>query len=422
MLLMVVVGGIELDLFEESSEGGVGTALDMGDGGLGARLVVPELEGEEKTRETPVIVLDTLLEVIFNEKDEVFTEEGLLLASVGNGSGLVALMILEFDEVDDWERLKVLDVGFARAGEEELKGVPLALVDVLDVTKEVARGGPTVTVTLMMLEEGEEERTTFRTVVVLEFRMVVTDVLREVILGEVWPIELVEEVDVMLIGSEVGVDKVLNVELELLIGPVRLGVDEAWLRVVTCEVGIEELVRIFEGSPLESSGIEVAADETQVEDDRIGLLVDVTEIVFKDREDMKATLVEDKADVEITADGVTPSADVGRLVDESGVEKDNVVLNDDDSDRDPDATELPGRREAEIVMAVVLVIWVVLVTVGLIPLPGTGFGSDTVNRPLEDVATTLAVDDWALIEPDEGREVSATELVPLIVIAVEVQQ
>jgi hypothetical protein len=272
----------------------------------------------------------------------------------------------------------------------------------------------------MMLEEDEEERTTFRTVVVLEFRMVVTDVLGEVVLGEVWPIELVEEVDVMLIGNEVGVDKVLKVELELLIDPARLGVEEAWLRVVTCEVGIDELVRIFEGSPLESSGIEVAADETQVEDDRIGLVVDVTEVVLKDREDMKATLVEDEADVEITADDVTPSADVGRFVDESGMEKDNAVLNNDDSDRDPDATELPGRREAEIFMAVVLVVWVVLVTVGLIPLPGTGFGSDTVNRPLEDVATALAVDHWPLIEPDEGREVSDTVLVPLIVIAVEV--
>ena len=62
----------------------------------------------------------------------------------------------------------------------------------------------------------------------------------------------------------------------------------------------------------------------------------------------------------------------------------------------------------------------VLATVGLIPLPETGFGSDTVNRPLKDVATVLAVDDWGLLGPDGGPEVPDTELVPLIVMAVEV--
>jgi hypothetical protein len=62
----------------------------------------------------------------------------------------------------------------------------------------------------------------------------------------------------------------------------------------------------------------------------------------------------------------------------------------------------------------------VLVTVRLIPLSVTGFGSDTVNRPLEDVATALAVDDWTLLEPGDNKEVSDTELIPLIVMAVEV--
>jgi hypothetical protein len=45
--------------------------------------------------------------------------------------------------------------------------VLLALIDVLDATKEVTRGGPTVTV------------------IVLELKMVVTVVLREVVLGKV---------------------------------------------------------------------------------------------------------------------------------------------------------------------------------------------------------------------------------------------
>lgn len=76
-------------------------------------------------------------------------------------------MILEFDKVDEWERLKVLNVGFTRAGEEGFKSVLLALIDVLDATKEVTRGGPTVTV------------------IVLELTMVVTVVLREVVLGKV---------------------------------------------------------------------------------------------------------------------------------------------------------------------------------------------------------------------------------------------
>jgi hypothetical protein len=76
-------------------------------------------------------------------------------------------VILEFDKVDEWERLKVLNVGFTRAGEEGFKSVLLALIDVLDATKEVTRGGPTVTV------------------IVLELKMVVTVVLREVVLGKV---------------------------------------------------------------------------------------------------------------------------------------------------------------------------------------------------------------------------------------------
>ena len=61
-----------------------------------------------------------------------------------------------------------------------------------------------------------------------------------------------------------------------------------------------------------------------------------------------------------------------------------------------------------------------LVTVRLMPLSETGFGSDTVNRPLEDVATALAADEGALLGPDNGPEVSDTELVPLIVMAGEV--
>ena len=60
-----------------------------------------------------------------------------------------------------------------------------------------------------------------------------------------------------------------------------------------------------------------------------------------------------------------------------------------------------------------------LVTVRLMPLSETGFGSDTVNRPLEDVATALAADEGALLGPDNGPEVSDTELVPLIVMAGE---
>jgi hypothetical protein len=85
ILLMVVVGGMVLDLFEENSAGGIGTALGMVDGGLDARLVDLELVDEEKLIETPEIVLDALLEVVFREKDEALTED-LLLESVGSAS------------------------------------------------------------------------------------------------------------------------------------------------------------------------------------------------------------------------------------------------------------------------------------------------------------------------------------------------
>ena len=182
MLLMVVAGGMVLDLFGEIPTGGVGSALGTVDGGLDTRLVVLELVDEGKNIETLGIVLDVLLEVVFHEKDVSLTKE-LLLENVGSGSGLVALVILEFDKVDEWEKLKVLDVGFTRAGEEGFESVLLALIDVLDVTKEVTRGGPTVTVALARLDE--EEETIFSTVVVLEYTIVVTDVLREVVLGKV---------------------------------------------------------------------------------------------------------------------------------------------------------------------------------------------------------------------------------------------
>ena len=132
--------------------------------------------------------------MVFSGKDEGLMEE-LLLASVGSASGLVALVILEFDKVDDWEKLRVLDVGFARAGEEGFKSVLLALVDVLDITKEVVGGSLTV-LALMKLDRGG-------------------------------PVEFVEEADVMLIGNEVNVDKVPNAELELLIDPTELDLDEA---------------------------------------------------------------------------------------------------------------------------------------------------------------------------------------------------
>lgn len=183
MLLIVAVGGMLLDLFEESSTGGVGPVLGMVGGGLDARLVVLELDDEEKPSETPEIVLDALLEVVFSDKDEALAEELLLV--VGNASGLVALVILEFDRVDVWETLKVLDVGFTGAEEEGFKSVLLALIDVLDVTKEVTRGGPTVTAALTRLDEDEDEKTIFSTVVVIEFTRVVTDVLREVVLDKV---------------------------------------------------------------------------------------------------------------------------------------------------------------------------------------------------------------------------------------------
>jgi hypothetical protein len=183
MLLIVVVGGMVLDLFEESPTGGVGPTLGMVGGGLDARLVVLELDDEENPSEAPGIVLDVLLEVVFSDKDEALAEELLLV--VGNASGLVALVILEFDRVDVWETPKVLDVGFTRAEEEGFKSVLLALIDVLDVTKEVTRGGPIVTVALTRLDEDEEVKTIFRTVVVLEFTRVVTDVLRGVVLDRV---------------------------------------------------------------------------------------------------------------------------------------------------------------------------------------------------------------------------------------------
>jgi len=78
-----------------------------------------------------------------------------------------------------------LDVGFTGPEEEGFKSVLLALIDVLGVTKEVTRGGPTVTVALTRLDEDEEEKTIFSTVVVLEFTRVVTDVLRGVVLDKV---------------------------------------------------------------------------------------------------------------------------------------------------------------------------------------------------------------------------------------------
>ena len=184
MLLIVVVGGMVLDLFEESPTGGVGPVLGMVGGGLDARLVILKLDDEEKPSEKPEIVLDALLEVVSSDKDEALTEE-LLLVSVGSASGLVALVILEFDRVDVWETLKVLDVGFTGPEEEGFKSVLLALIDVLGVTKEVTRGGPTVTVALTRLDEDEEEKTIFSTVVVLEFTRVVTDVLRGVVLDKV---------------------------------------------------------------------------------------------------------------------------------------------------------------------------------------------------------------------------------------------
>lgn len=112
-------------------------------------------------------------------------------------------------------------------------------------------------------------------------------------------------------GVDVDIDKVPDDERELLIGPVKLSVDKTWLEVVTCEVEIDELVRILEGNPLEGTGIELAVEETLVEDAKIGLLVDVTEDVLKDREDIRATLVQGEADVGINADGVIPSVDVG---------------------------------------------------------------------------------------------------------------
>ena len=143
-------------------------------------------------------------------------------------------------------------------------------------------------------------------------------------------------------GVDIDLDKVPNVELELLIGATELDVDEIWLEAVTCEVELDELVRILEGSPLESSGTEFAEDEILVEDARIGSSVDVTENVFKDREDTRATLVKDEADVDITADDITPKVDVGRLVRGSEVEKVSVLLNNDDSERDSIAEELPG--------------------------------------------------------------------------------
>lgn len=143
-------------------------------------------------------------------------------------------------------------------------------------------------------------------------------------------------------GVDIDLDKVPNVELELLIGATELDVDEIWLEAVTCEVELDELVRILEGSPLESSGTEFAEDEILVEDARIGSSVDVTENVFKDREDTRATLVKDEADVDITADDITPKVDVGRLVRGSEVEKVSVLLNNDDSERDSIAVELPG--------------------------------------------------------------------------------
>jgi hypothetical protein len=105
MLLIVVVGGMVLDLFEESPTGGVGPTLGMVGGGLDARLVVLELDDEENPSEAPGIVLDVLLEVVFSDKDEALAEELLLV--VGNASGLVALVILEFDRVDVWETPKV---------------------------------------------------------------------------------------------------------------------------------------------------------------------------------------------------------------------------------------------------------------------------------------------------------------------------
>ena len=112
-------------------------------------------------------------------------------------------------------------------------------------------------------------------------------------------------------GVDVDIDKVPDDERELLIGPVKLSVDKTWLEVVTCEVEIDELVRILEGNPLEGTGTEFAEDEILVEDAKIGLLVDVTEDVLKDREDIRATLVQGEADVGINADGVIPSVDVG---------------------------------------------------------------------------------------------------------------
>ena len=112
-------------------------------------------------------------------------------------------------------------------------------------------------------------------------------------------------------GVDVDIDKVPNVERELPIGLVKLIVDKTWLEVVTCEVEIDELVRILEGNPLEGSEIELAVEEILVEDAKIGLLVDVTEDILKDREDIRATLVQGDADVEINTDGIIPSVDVG---------------------------------------------------------------------------------------------------------------
>lgn len=344
--LLVIIDQVMLELFKGKPIEEPEVRLNTVETGLDNELL-PDVLGLRDGEE-----LNRLFKVLLSGTCEELLETVALLASAGGVTGLERLLTTRLIELDSCEEVRVLKDTFIEGKDGDIKGVLPRFDEVLDMIKEVIRSGTTLAMLLVMLDD-DKRRAVVEIVAELEPETLLVGVLERPVLGKVSPAAFVEEIDVMLDENEGSVVNVPIVEPKLPVDTTELSASDDGLRVVTLNIGVEEVTELLESSSLDSTGKELPDSKPLEEEVRVDELVGDATNVLKGLEDSGKMLVEGGNCVEVDSVGNEPRVDAARLVDGGKVESGSEVLGNVDSERRSDTGELPEPGKVKAVVPTV---------------------------------------------------------------------
>lgn len=352
---------VMLELLEESPVGRLEIAVGVVEVTLEGELLADKirLEVAEGTSTLLKVVLNTVLDVLFDNGIGVIPDDVTLLVSKGSRPELEAIVLLESDGRVDSEKVEPLDIVLIESTGVIVGNILPRLDELLDIVKEVTKDGTAVMILLVELDVDEECKLV-KAKDELVVDVIVVDELGELLNSGVPPSLLVEEVVVTLVTMTGNDDDVLTDEFGFSVGTTNVDESGDALRVLSLEDDNEKLVEILDEVSLksrrelggggtkgdaEAGTLGMNADDIRGESEKPGkrLVIDVDKTVLTmDREKLSADVI-----------GLTE-----RLVGGRGIELLEVI----DCGREPGSAGVPELKEVETGVTVMLSPCKVLVT------------------------------------------------------------